>query len=967
MTQEVKYKGYTAQPSDYESTDGELSLSLGLIQEDGALKPIMPPSVEMMPTEKIIYIHEVQGEKNYITSGSDLGWIKGSDESYHYFTHSFSGVEVYQVTSIGNTLVVLAEDAIHYFLYKRDNSEYKYLGTKIPECALSFGLQGEMRYEQCPYLHLENAFSTGNNTFPQNLSDYWQGVFTDKAMAEANKFIAEVHKDGRFVFPFLVRYAYRLYDGSLTMHSSPVLMIAATRATPMISLAPQREDVNTSFQSVRVAVYGMAHQLDYQLLNNPSLEDWNDIVKSVDVFVSKPIYTLDINGKCEQINHIMSTSYLDSQYCVAKHTNQLTKVYSTSEYPIYYQKKTFRDLLSLTFGNPNDSSTNWGHDYHGYNLASRKGGLYLVMPERDSEIVNEEIKNCGQFYFLKSIKFEELSTIRKVIDVQEDYLNTIVTREVMTDEYNSHDSIISEYAFPYNSRLNICNLRRKLFGGYHPSSLLCYYDLEGYAIYENCYTTYNSEYSYYKYINSAPQVQKDANYTVRIYTFIKENGKEYVVKSSIDGVTGYNAQMLYLYYPNINAYKSKVYFYDTLFGNFLGVFNFEQHNFLNGSVAFNGFYNSFSLTNESYPTLYSDIIPIQNKIYTSEINNPFVFPALGINTIGFGKVNAICAATKALSEGQFGQFPLYAFTSDGVWALEVSNTGTYSSKQPITREVCTNVDSITQIDTAVLFATNRGIMLLSGSTCVCISDSINNLKPFTLSRLPSSTAIIDTFNSKVNRMDELRDTDVEMLPFLDFIKDDCRMVYDYTNQHIVVYKPDYYYAYVYSMKSKQWGMMRCDFESNVNSYPESLVMGYVKRLRQVRPGVSHIIRIRALLNLSIADSVYIPDEDGYIMFPFGALLVTRPFDFEQPDVFKTIDTIIQRGNFPRDKVQQVLYGSNDLQHWFPIWSSVDKYMRGFRGTPYKAFRLAVIAQLEQHEDIDGFSVQFTPRLTNQLR
>ena len=63
---------------------------------------------------------------------------------------------------------------------------------------------------------------------------------------------------------------------------------------------------------------------------------------------------------------------------------------------------------------------------------------------------------------------------------------------------------------------------------------------------------------------------------------------------------------------------------------------------------------------------------------------------------------------------------------------------------------------------------------------------------------------------------------------------------------------------------------------------------------------------------------------------------------DEPDVFKTIDTIIQRGYFKSGHVVQVLYGSNDLFNWHTVWSSTDKYMRGFRGTPYKAFRIALI-------------------------
>lgn len=74
--------------------------------------------------------------------------------------------------------------------------------------------------------------------------------------------------------------------------------------------------------------------------------------------------------------------------------------------------------------------------------------------------MKSDIKNCSQFYFLESIKIEQLSMERKLITVEEDYLQSLVTREVMTDDYDSHDKIIPQYSFPYNSRLNVANLKK---------------------------------------------------------------------------------------------------------------------------------------------------------------------------------------------------------------------------------------------------------------------------------------------------------------------------------------------------------------------------------------------------------------------------------------------------------------------------------------------------------------------------
>ena len=63
----------------------------------------------------------------------------------------------------------------------------------------------------------------------------------------------------------------------------------------------------------------------------------------------------------------------------------------------------------------------------------------------------------------------------------------------------------------------------------------------------------------------------------------------------------------------------------------------------------------------------------------------------------------------------------------------------------------------------------------------------------------------------------------------------------------------------------------------------------------------------------------------------------------------------------------VLYGSRDLRTWFPVASSVDHYLRGFSGTPYKYFRIALVCTLTHKESIWGCTIQYTPRLVNQPR
>lgn len=348
------------------------------------------------------------------------------------------------------------------------------------------------------------------------------------------------------------------------------------------------------------------------------------------------------------------------------------------------------------------------------------------------------------------------------------------------------------------------------------------------------------------------------------------------------------------------------------------VVELKPHDFLNGAYALLD-YNierkhnySTDLVPTVSPAPYGEtnVVDCGSKVYTSEVNNPFFFPVTGINTIGIGKILGIATAAKALSQGQFGQFPLYAFTTDGVWAMEVSSNGTFSAKQPITRDVCINPDGITQIDSAVLFPTDRGIMLISGSQAQCISDVITNDVQFDVLSLSG----MDKLHSMIGHDD---DSCFPVVPFLDFIAS-CGMVYDYLHQRIIVFNKAYTYAYVYSLKSKRWGMTFSNIADTINAYPEALA---------VDTGGN-------LVDFSTESQ---ERQMG--------LLVTRPIKLGEADILKTIDTLYQRGVFRNGHVKSALYGSRDLFNWHLVNSSVSHRIVNRRGHPISISELPLYANL----------------------
>lgn len=924
MNKELKYSGFAALPSDYECPDGQLAASINLIAENDHLKPLHQPSAILkFPNEnyKVLYLHITSLYTHYIVLyGTNLYWLDSSLTEGKFLPLEVNTSDltllkafptIHEINAIGNTLVVLTPDGIHHFLWKDASTGYTYLGTHLPELPLSFGLQGEMIRT--------DSFSISFDTISaENLRDEFsednKSKITSQVLAKVNKFIADNSINaGKFIFPFLVRYAYRLYDGSLTMHSSPILMICSSDVAPTVVWDGEDYIPKSSHSDAKLRVAGMVHTLDYAVGNATriaEIQHWKDIVRSVDIFISKPIFTYDQNGECSRFKYATELFY---NYSICKHINQAA---DSSKYPIKYQYNRFTKLYSFTFY-PSD--------------ILHTPNYILEIPKRSADQVKADIRSESNFYFLKSINLEDLTTSRTIIAVEEDYLQSLVAREVMTDDYDSHDTLIPKYSFAYNSRLNIANLKKRLYNSYNMGAMFPF---------TNGYITDD--------INNP--LSADITQTWGVYFFIKQDGKDIVVKGE-NAVFGFNTKFLFFYYPNVNAYKA-VFWCDSTYYYEIPL---EAHGFLNGAFYFGGWNDLMPNNNIKSPTASTDTeltVEIANKIYTSEVNNPFYFPVTGINTVGTGNILGIKSAAKALSQGQFGQFPLYAFTDEGVWALEVSSSGGYSARQPITRDVCINPESITQIDSAVLFATDRGIMMISGSVTNPITEAINTNDFFNILQLPKLDEVLKVNNPGLSSeiMKILGTHPVSYYPypspfFKQSLLQQLQILYDYSNQRIMIFVPEsknQAYSnipcFIFSLKSKTWGMANYKIESAVNSYPDALAMDSSGQL----------------INFSKDNEV-----------EKEQLIVTRPFKLGVPDAYKTIDTIIQRGYFRKGHVKSMLFGSRDLQHWHLVWTSKDHSLRGFRGTPYKYFCIALMCNLFQDESIYGASVQFTPRETRQ--
>lgn len=935
-------KGITRSSGDLMSEDGELMECINLKCENGELKPLLWPEkdFELNAGESLKYIHKGSGYENYlyIHEGKlKAFYFKDGKREDYSLAQAFSGELLFD--AVGNTLVVLTNGEVHYLLFK--NGDYHYLGTDFPECPLSFGLRGEFR-----------TFSQNNEllnvTHPKAFDFDGEGIVihkdsvdsvTNQILGAVNKFIKDEATDkGRFMFPFFVRYAYRLYDGSLTYHSAPVLMVASSYYNPYVHV----KSYVTDHMSFKCDISTVVSQLDYQLVDSSVKEkllQWSDIIKSVDVFVSAPVYTYNQNARIEHLVG-MDKSDLGNE--------DVDKIYDGCYFvgSIADGDCGWSEGNKVTLSERLSTITNGSllSKYQRYFIPSlyqmlriEPVGQFAANLAYSKYSIDERIKDCSSFYFVKSIKADALSTTRKVIEIGESYLSSLESRERMTDEYRSHFKKYSSHVYSYNSRLNLSGVTLKAFEGFSPDSL---YQFTNGA----CQLKYSAT-SDGNGIepNSLEIVDKTNSYCNRIHYQIHRLDEISDELESVFDKYDLREIGLYTYHPDSDGSFFVVGSTSNDYEYYIGDYDFERHKLLNGVYGYIGLDRRNANTvlySFSAPTGDFRIIEA-NKVYTSEVNNPFVFNASGVNTVGTGEVLRIVSVTKALSQGQFGQFPLLALCSDGIWALTVNDEGLYSTKQMVSREVCNNPDSVVQTDNSVYFSSEKGLMVIDGSDVRCVTPQMVGL-PVDIVHQKRMGDLLKSCTPIQNIVHASSD----MTEFVDYLRESV-IGYSYRDNSLYICHKDsvnYNYLYVYNIQNNTVSKL-CYTEENVlgflNRYPDTLMLGGV--ITDNKTSVYSLLKQHEL--------------EGKAVYGFA---MTRPLKLGNPTGMKRIKQLknIKNVHDKNSFVKYALWGSNDGLSWYYVGS----YDGGF-----KYYRMGLFTKLRPNESVLGTVMLTELKKSNKLR
>lgn len=716
----IPITGMCRNTDDAICNDGECIELINARVKNGSISPVGQPILEVAfpSNRKPVYIHSNSDFNHYISYEEKTGKIYyeyDKTDSYNYIGEYICTItNLTAIESIGNTLIFVNNDSVYYSLFI--DGAYSYLGDKpsFPELSIVYAMKNTISQSEETWCDLDPRIKMRSGEWV-SLNENSTSLVNDSFRATINKFMSDLNDEGEYVYPFVVRYALRLFDGSYIMHSAPILLMPKGYA-PTISVTSQsnKDGYVTDFK-YKVTVQTSRMLLNYDL---SSLKKWKDIVSSVDIFISKPIVTDDLNKD------------ITSFFCIS-------------------------DRISFSI-----------------NRLSKQETI-------------EKIENTTNFYKIKSIPVTAGSTsLYEYLIEGASKTNDLELKDSLTDDIFTHNKLTGK-TYVYNSRLHIGNVAMK-HAPMYPLSIFSTNFQGGSTV------SYNTE--------------------IHIKT---ELGTKVVHGNGI--FTPSDEFSPYISYPDARAFKLVIYF---LYGgrSYYKEIELKAHPFLNIAYCLNSL-TPFSIANGSfisgvYTPLPENSLEISpNKLKVSELGNPFYFPSKQTYTVSSRGIIGMAVATTALSTGQFGQFPLYTFTEEGIFALSIgSETVAYSNISPLSRDVCTNNKSITCIDNAVVFATETALMLLSGSTVQKLSDKIEGYLP---SSFDSSPVL-----SKIINIPKLQESIIE---FKDYIVN-ASIGYIYEEKEIIISNKQYPYSYAYNMLSGEWYKLSTSVTHFLNSYPKTLAV-----------------------------------------------------------------------------------------------------------------------------------------------
>lgn len=897
-----------------------VALSIGLV--DGKVAQLMgtPMGCSLSDDEQVLYVHEYGGEAYAIVmtgaSGSvKCAWVKlnksGGQGERRYFDY-LSDKLISDVKGLGASLVFATDAGI--VVYSLDVGGYvlRY-GGAIAMPKLEFAVVGgDVSYAIEPISFDEAA--RGEVEAKQKAWGAISALY--RAMTDKN----------RFVYSFVLRWAIQLYDGTYVNHSSPIVFDLMNGRYPAIT---QHDG--------EVGVRGLQFKLAIRNAEegfNVNAFFANELIKSIDVFVTAPILPYDASkdglrtshtvvGSASQEQPLTGGYYNDdpNQWPIRGERSSLrsSQVYHVNGFSVNYEELYIRSNMGHGRAiNAEDTPTPLmdrvmrSKVNNVYRWSERAGSVSWLYPSAYYDSLLEKLSRESVFYLLKSYDhatmLSEVSSVTwRPLVLDDGALSTLTTQKILPNAYRSGTLMTS-------GRLSIYNNRVHRWGMYARLRML--YSMES---------------------EVGNEFLSDKIEEIKARVHVRYGGRVLYMPWS-----GYGKLSRHVYIPIDGAYLLEVAVKVATIGWRRGVLRLVKHPSLGGSYGDWGVLSTIeswgnscnaSVLEELGVEEGQDTFSLPTLLQVSEYNNPLSWPALG--EIEFSDtIVGVGVNTRAVSEGQFGQYPLLAFTEDGIYSLAVGSSGWYVSKQPISREVCSSVNSICSVDDGVVFTTKHGLKAVYGGRVESLGNSSNGctdaLVPLVDAMLShdvlDSRMSIDSPRELVEGLYASNTTHGVSIP--DFLQA-AHLSYDAVNRRLYAINNDI--TLCLSLATERWSVMNEWDVSLIDQWPYMYGVWRSNNQRVLaridhRDGTLETSSLVGVLNKRVC-------------------VLTNALDFGVLDLKALTSLELIGHGYQGANMEVWLWGSNDGLSWEKVTKGVGWRIGRVLGRSFRYWRLGVLAHV----------------------
>ena len=894
MIKKIPIQGMSRMLPQSTSEDGLCRDIINLRMYNGAWRPIGSPTQFATGAENNMpsFIHQAtDGSDFLITYDTSTGYLKYKPLTYgSYISLQTIGVgKTVRFSSLHNVLLMINEtDKIAYYaLYDLTELTYRWIGSEIfPDT-------------------IRMIFSTPSTaTYSDELSFDSSGMSDEDKestiLGNLLKQEAKLNTEGYFTGDVAIIWAFELFDGSIVKHSYPYYITSGQWQWKIVG--------NTIHTRI------LKDDLYYNILP-PTLES-TDLMFTVGSTIFK-LGTMD-DGNL----HL----YYSATTEIIRTWDQYPGYVSSPSAGIATIQQTFSGLVknvSIYMTRPLNPYQMDLTDLSGaYDEVTRKEQLSL-----DKEAVERNYR------LIHKVSIDKLAySVPTKIEL--DNLTGFDGKEPLPVDNSTHHRLYSQCDYRYNNRIFHGDITMTMYKGY-PLGSLCTHTSSSRDPYKAWFEVDIAS------IDGVKTVRSEIN----TFTFGTNAGGLQFRMNEHFSYPDARASALRIY---ISLNEIDVYLIRTLTLSSSTLQNFAYYIF-DLTVNEEWFLEAelVPLTPEAYaytslPALNS-IILNPNRVQASEVDNPFCFPAKNSYNVGHSRIAGLGANTLLIESGQFGEYPIYTFTQDGVWAMNFSADASIliDSVKPATMDVCTNRDSITSTPYGVVFVTEDMLMIISGMRSVKISSEMEGdyISPL-IDCIGYANIISNPYTADVGAF-------IDDANFQSYLQDSI-INYNYKKEEIIVSNLNYSYSFVYNVLQKFWHKIG-------NSYNQVLTFN------------QKVIGEKNGILFDLTEETW--GDDGVPTF-----LETYPLKLTI-DTYKKIEALALRGMLDCDPMAGAglyLFASVDGFKWFHILSrEMVGQLRDIvsKRAPYSAcqFVICFSGTLKETSYLTHFDIQYKERFANKIR